>query len=499
VNGGKPGGKVTVAWNAGANSYDPTLGYDAHAWAVITGLLFVTPLAYEGQDGPPAPAGFAEVPTSTDGLVYTIKLNPDLVFHNGRKVVAADYKYAWTRVATPSIGSWAAAYLSNIKGAPEVLAGKAKEITGVQVVDDHTLKVTLIAPSVLFLDLMCQPYMAALPKEAVDKAGKAWATKVVGTGPFQLTSFDDAGQKSVFKRFADWPWKGLPYLDEIDFTWGVTADNQLLQLKSGDIDMIGEGITGPIAAQASNDPAIKDDLTAIKLPANMWLAIRQTKPALKDVRVRQALNMAVDRKQLATTAPGISEAWGLPFPEALLEYTRTATPYTYDPEGAKKLLAAAGVTKLELNFVTNGDPKVGEILQQQLKDVGIKLNIQTVSTAAFYQQVYTDAVDLFPYPWAMVQRSALDIVNAVWNSSAGLNVVGYKNSKVDALAAKAVVAPTLKESNLMVAEIEKLLTEDAAGVFVFSLSYLAAKSTRIKNWNYRPETTAQFNRMWVDG
>jgi peptide/nickel transport system substrate-binding protein len=499
VNGGKYGGTVTVAWNAAANSYDPTLGFDGHAWAVITGLLSVTPLAYEGQDGPPAPAGFAEVPTSTDGLTWTCKLNPDLLFHNGRKVVAQDYKDTWTRVVTPDVGSWAASYLSNIAGAADVIGAKSKDLTGVKVVDDHTLTITLLAPSVLFLDLLCQPYMAALPKEEIDKAGKDFATKVVGTGPYMLASYDDAGQKAVFKKFADWPYKGLPYIEEIHFTWGVTADNQLLQLKSGDIDLIGEGITGPIAAQALNDAELKSDLTPFKLPANMWLAIRQTKPELKDVRVRQALNKAIDRKQLATTAPGISDPWGLPLPDALVEYTRTATPYDYDPDGAKQLLAAAGVKNLELNFVTNGDPKVGEILQQQLKDVGIKLNIQTVSTGAFYQQIYTDAVDLFPFPWAMVQRSALDIINSVWISSGGLNVTGYKNADVDQLAAKALAQTDLKESNVTIAELEKVLTEDAAGVFVFSLSFLAAVGPKVKNWNYRAETTAQYNRMWVDG
>jgi peptide/nickel transport system substrate-binding protein len=497
-SGGTPGGSIRVGWNAAANSYDPSLGFDGHAWGALTGLLVTPPLAYADQTGRPAPAGLAEMPATTDGLVHTLTLRPDLTFHNGRTVVAADYQYAWTRVLLPDTASWAAAYLSSIAGAADVMAGTATELSGVRVIDDVTLEVTLASPSVLFLDLLCQPYMAALPKEEVEAAGDAFATQVVGTGPYKLVSYDDSAQEAVFAKHDGWPWTGLPYVDEITFAWGITAENQVLQIKSGDLDIIGEGITSPTAAQAAADTDLADLLTAIDLPANMWLAVKATKAPLDDVRVRQALNYAIDRDQLATTAPGINTGWGLPFPETLAEYERTAQPYGYDPDKAKALLAEAGVTDLKLGFVTNLDPKVGEILQQQLEDVGITLDIQAVTTQVFYDLIFTDEVDIFPFPWAMVQQSALDIINSVWISTGGLNLTGYSNPTVDDLAAKALAAPDLAASNLFVAELEQTLTEDAAGIFVFSLSFLAAVRPRIQNWNYRAETTSQYDRLWVE-
>lgn len=497
-SGGTPGGSIRVGWNAAANSYDPSLGFDGHAWGALTGLLVTPPLAYADQTGRPAPAGLAEMPVTTDGLVYTLTLRPDLTFHNGRTVVADDYKYAWTRVVTPATASWAAAYLSSIAGAGDVVGGTATELSGVKVIDDTTLEVTLSSPSVLFLDLLCQPYMAALPKEEVDAAGDAFATKVVGTGPYKLVSYDDSAQEAVFAKHDGWPWTGLPYVDEIRFAWGITAENQVLQIKSGDLDIIGEGITGPTAAQAAADTELADLLTSIELPANMWLAVKATKAPLDDVRVRQALNYAVDRDQLATTAPGLDKGWGLPFPETLADYERTAEPYSYDPDKARALLAEAGVTDLKLGFVTNLDPKLGEILQQQFEDVGITLDIQAVSTQVFYDLIFGDTVDIFPVPWAMVQQSALDIVNSIWLSTGGLNLTGYANPTVDDLAAKALAAPDLAASNVFMAELEKTLTEDAAGVFLFTLSFLAAVRPRIQNWNYRAETTTQYDRLWVE-
>ena len=127
------------------------------------------------------------MPTITKGgTVYTIPLRKNVLFHNGRPVVASDYQYSWTRLLDPKLASWASSYVYTIKGAKELFEKKAQKLTGVRVVDPHTIEVTLIQPDVTFLYALTQPFMAPVPREVVAKYGKDFSTHAVGNWPFAL-------------------------------------------------------------------------------------------------------------------------------------------------------------------------------------------------------------------------------------------------------------------------------------------------------------------------
>ena len=148
---GVPGGRIVVGFLSEGNSWDPALGYTETSWDSICNLTF-SPLYSYGVDEEPLPNAAAAMPeVSADGLVYTIPLKEGVTFHNGRAVTAADYKYAWERVLDPKLQSWASSYITTIEGAKERLAGKTTTVSGIRVVDDLTLEVTLIQPDVTFL------------------------------------------------------------------------------------------------------------------------------------------------------------------------------------------------------------------------------------------------------------------------------------------------------------------------------------------------------------
>ncbi len=123
--------------------------------------------------------------TDNTNTVYTFHIREGVTFHDGRAVTAADFKYSWERACDPATGSeTAGTYLNDIVGAAEMLAGNAQEMSGVQAVDDHTLRVTIDRPRAYFLSKLAQPVAFVVDREDVD-SGQGWWRAPNGTGPFR--------------------------------------------------------------------------------------------------------------------------------------------------------------------------------------------------------------------------------------------------------------------------------------------------------------------------
>ena len=130
---------------------------------------------------------------SADGKVYTFKLRNNVVFHKGRRVTAADFKYSMERAADPANASpTVVAYLGDIQGVKDKFSGKAKEISGVKVIDESTLQITLDAPADYFLAELSYPVAFVVDKDQVEKDPRNWTRTPNGTGPFQLAEFKPA-------------------------------------------------------------------------------------------------------------------------------------------------------------------------------------------------------------------------------------------------------------------------------------------------------------------
>jgi ABC-type transport system substrate-binding protein len=181
------GGTVTVAFTEDPNSLDSILGYNLPAWQSLMNL-YRGLMIYEGDRAVPDMAdGWPEI--SPDGLVYTFKIKPGIKFHNGREVEAADFKYSLERVLDPDWASWANYYLISLKGAQEVIDGQTKEVSGIEVLDKYTIRFTLTAPDMTFLNVLALPNNWVVPKEEVEKWGQEFERHPVGTGPFMLKEF----------------------------------------------------------------------------------------------------------------------------------------------------------------------------------------------------------------------------------------------------------------------------------------------------------------------
>ena len=499
---GVPGGRVVVGFLNEGNSWDPALGYTETSWDSICNLTF-SPLYSYSEDERPLPNAAAAPPeVSADGRVYTITLRDGVTFHNGRAVKAQDYKYAWERVLDPKLQSWASSYIATIEGAEQRLAGKAAGVSGIRVVDDMTLEVTLTQPDVTFLYALTQPFMAPVPREEVERLGKAWGvSEVVGNGPYRLVSYDPAGQKAEFEKFEGYYWPGLPYVDEIGFEWGMDATVQLLKLQRGEVNVLYSGFTPEQLVRVTSSKKLQPFLYSHPLYAARWLNLHPRAEAFRNREVREALNWATDREQLARITKQEAEPFGAPYPKTFLGPARTFTPYTFDPERARTMLAGfdRSILTATLYVTESPEPQLGQVIQQQWQDAGFDLKLKAVGVDASYDLIEKGKLDAWFSTYYAVYPTPIDLVSQYYETDGGSNFTGYSNAEVDRLTqqARATVDDVARAE--LLAEVEQLLGDDAVHVYLQSVNWLmGVDQERLANFAYSGVYGAYYDRLWVE-
>ena len=380
---GKQGGAIVVTYKDDIVTLDPAIGYDWVNWSIIKSL-FVRLMDYK--------PGTAELTTSLadsyeiskDGLSYTFKLHKGVKFHHGREIVAQDVKYSLERTTNAKTESPGAGFFDSISGMEAYKKGKAKEVSGITVVDPSTVKFTLTRPDATFLHAMAINFASIVPKEAVDKAGKDFGKKIVGSGAYMLSEWK-LGQQLVLKRNPDYFVKGLPKLDQITFQLGLEPMTAILKLEKGEADFAGDGIPPAKFLQLRNDPKLKDlIIEGGQLQTGYVTMNVQMKPFDK-VEVRQAVNMAIDKARIVKIINNRAVPANQPLPPTMPGYDKDYKGYAFDPAKAKELLKQAGLEKgfeTEM-YVYNLDPnpRIAQAIQEDLSKIGIKVKLKNLAQA----------------------------------------------------------------------------------------------------------------------
>jgi oligopeptide transport system substrate-binding protein len=441
----KQGGSAVVTFNNDLTTLDPQVGYDWQNWSVIKSI-FDGLMDYKPGTTELEPDLAKEYTVSDDGLTYTFKLRDGIKFHNGRPVTSADVKYSLERAVNPATQSPGAGYFSMIKGHDELSTGKAKEMSGIATPDDKTVVFTLIRPDATFLHLMAINFGFVVPKEEVEKAGADWGKKPVGTGAFKFVEWVP-GQHIVLERNPDYHRAGVPYLDKLTFEFGQDPTVAVLRLGKGEVDIVGDGIPPAQFAQIMADPANKDLIAIGDQLHTGYLTMNVTQPPFDNLKVRQAVNMAINKDRIVRLINNRGVPATQALPPAMPGYNRQNKGYPFDPEAARKLLKEAGAENISTElYVMNVDPnpRIAQAIQQDLAAIGIKAEIRSLAQAEVIAAGGSGKAPLvwsggmawiadFPDP-ANFYYGILGCAGAV---EGGWNWSKYCNKDLDARAAKA--------------------------------------------------------------
>jgi len=372
--------------------------------ALFEGLAVKNPYTLESEPGVAQSWNISE-----DGLTITFYLNPEARWSNGDLMTANDYVWSWQRALSPAMGNQYAYMLYPLENAEAFATGKIDDFSqvGVKAVDDHTLEVKLNAPTAYFIQLMDHQSTYAVHRPTIEKFGKAtdrftpWTHvgNLVGNGPFRLKEWQLNRRIIVEKSNTYWD-KDRVQLNGIEFypVENISSEERLFRVgqlhytNSIPLDKI------PVYRAMENSPYVNAPYLG-----TYYYLLNTNEPPLDDVRVRQALSLAVDREQLNNTVLHGTNipAYGIT-PPGTLGY-QPPKVFDYNVARARQLLTEAGYPDgagwpgLELKYNTSESHlKIAVALQQMWKDA---LNID-ITLANQEWKVYLDSVDQMDFQMA---------------------------------------------------------------------------------------------------
>lgn len=448
---------------------DPTLNTSSGAGTIIEN-------AFEGlmrlDENEKAIPGVAEsFEKSDDGLVYTFKLRKDAKWSDGEDVTAKDFEYSWIRAITKETAAEYNYQLFYIKNAEKFFNGEVeREEVGIEVVDEHTLKVTLEAPTAYFLELTAFTTYFPLREDIVSADSDGWALEpetYISNGPFKLVKWDMKDQLVFEKNENYWNAKEVK-LPGLIFKLVTDVNSAYASLKSGDFDMV-DSVPPSEIENGKNDGlvTIYPNLATYMLVLNVGkqdTLSDDVKKALSNVKVRKALALAIDRKGLVENVTKAGQVPAYSFvPKGILnekgedfaskEYYDTDKP---NIEEAKKLLAEAGypngegLPTLEFMYNSEGDHKlIAQAIQQDWAQLGINVNLANQEWKVFLNTRNQGGYQIARHGWSGDYVDPMTFLD-LWVTDGGNNDAGYSNPEYDKLVAEAKAeADTIKRWELM--------------------------------------------------
>lgn len=398
-------------------------GLDPHLITAFNSVVVVQSNIYEGLtdinaelDVVPDLAKSWEV--SEDGLSYTFKLHEGVTFHDGSAMDANDVAASIRRVQAESTGS--------------PLASRVLPVTGIEVVDSTTVKLTLDAPFAPILSALAG--IAIVPEELESDIEKLQQTPI-GTGPFKFDEWQPNGYIALTK-FDGYREDGLPKLDGVRFNFVPEAATRQVGLTSGDYDIL-PGIDPATALQLQAQPSVS--VLETRDVAYTLLGMNVTRGPLAEPKVRRAINMLLNRQEIIDGALFGAGVPGGPLSPALSSWALDNSEfacYTPDVDGAKAMLEEAGVDmpiKLSVLVLPRQDARdISQVIQQQLAAGGVEVELVNKEIGEFVQDWRNSDFDLFvsanggnPDPDQYFYRT--------FYSGGSTNVFQYDNAELNSL------------------------------------------------------------------
>lgn len=459
------GGSVVVGIQQDIDSLDPHKATAAGTKEILFNIF--EGLVKPDENGNLICAVAENYDISEDGLIYTFTLRDNVKFHNGSVVTCEDVKYSLERAS------------GLLDGTP--LISTLKAIQSVDILDDKTVQVTVDAANT---ELIYSFVAAIIPAGSGEEAEAA----PIGTGPFSFVSYTPQ-EGIVVKKNADYWQEGLPYLDEVDFKIVGSADTALLELQGGSID-----IYAYLTDSQANE--LQDTFQVLSSPSNVVQALflNNACEPLDDVRVRQAICYALDKDMVNEFVSGgkgtlISSAM---LPTLKDNYVDLNDVYSTqaDTEKAKELLTQAGYPDgfdLEIAIPSNYEfhMQTGEVVAEQLKEVGIRVTIQAMEWGTWLEDVYNGRKFQATISGITCDMTPGYLLNR-FQTDSKKNFINFSDEEYDALYKKAQDEQDPAKKAQDYAGLQQILCDKAGSAFIQVPANTTAISKKLTGYRFYP-------------
>jgi ABC-type transport system substrate-binding protein len=516
---------LRIAAQMDPSSLDPAIAYDTVSWTYVR-LIYAGLLDYD--DGVNLVPSIAEsLPAiSPDGCIYTYRLKKGIRFSNGREVRAEDFVYAIERVLDPRTKSPGEGFFRNIVGARDFQGAREKErkqagpegprerrieptrVRGLSAPDHSTLCIRLEKPDLAFLNVSAMPFAYPVPREAVEQYGDDFFCHPVGAGPYVLTRWD-RGKRLRLDRNPRYNLAPPPPLSGVETMIGGDSLVHQMMFERGELDATGD-IPAPDFVRITTDPRWKPYLVTALINRTVYLPMNCEMKPFTDVRVRRAMNYAVDKARILQTINGRGVPAKGVLPPQMPGYNPNLRGYGYDPAKARLLLAQAGYPDgLQAPFWVRSDVgfelRVAQALQQDLAEVGVQLELKPVSFATVIEVMgKRKAAEFGIFGWSQDYPDPSNFLDVLLNGNRITdtmcnNAAFYSNPRVNALLGRANRETDRALRLRLYQEAEQLIVDDAPWVFLYYPISYALRQPWVKGFALHPVWPVRYEKISFDG
>jgi oligopeptide transport system substrate-binding protein len=434
---------------------------------------------------------------SEDGTVYTFQLRRGVLFHKeDRQVTASDVKYSMERALDPDTQSTVAeVYLGDIVGVEEFVDGDADEVTGIEVVDNYTLRITIDAPKPYFLAKLTYPTAFVVDRRQVEDStcfsGTNWQRHPNATGPFKLKEWD-LGQRIVLEPNSRYQ-LGAPSLGRAVYTLG--GGSAITMYENDEIDVTGVGLND---IESVRDPAHSLNKEFQEAPRmDIWyIGFNVGEPPFDDVKVRQAFAHAIDKDKLIEVVllDAVVEADGI-LPPGIPGFNENLQGLKFDPERAQQLLDEStyggpeGLPDIEIASSGRGasvGPVSEAILFMWEENLGVEISVRQTEFATFLGDLHDGEFQMFELGWVADYPDPENFLKIQFYSGSTNNYSQYANAEVDDLLEQADTETDEARRLSLYQQSEQIIVNEAPWIPLFHDKFSVLIKPYVKDYLLPP-------------
>ncbi len=506
------GGTLTLSTFVGIRSIDPAVAFDEGSEPIVR-LLFAR-LFRVSRTGEIEGDLVENHRLSPDGLELTMELRRDARFHDGSPVLASDVKRSFERAFHPKTPCPVPSFFDRIAGFTAYRKGDVTELSGVTVLSDHVVRITLREPDATLLPILTLGTTAPVCRSAGHVFDPKFNQTACGAGPFRLASWQ--GRDAVeLRRHDGYHGASAVHLDGIRWLFGVPSTSQRFRFERGELDIVHE-LTAADAVAFRADPRWN--------PLGAWSRPRSTRgifmntelPPFHDARVRRAVAHAIDRDQVASLRAGHLVASNSMIPSGVVGHDPSFQGQHHDLQLSLDLMRQAGWA-YDPSSDRGGYPEpidyycaadsfdvaVAELFQQQLRRIGIRLRIKAVSWAAYLAITgRRKQARMGADGWSADFDDASDFFDPLFSSQAiqeeeSQNRAFYRNPEMDALLdrARREMRPATRRD--LYRRADAIVRDDAPWAVVYGFRYYDVHQGYVQGYEPHPHAYLDVAPVWL--